>query len=77
MKLKFTQHFKTMETNIGRIINDFYCGGFFGRNFDLENAKIVGEGEKWIVAETTSGEIRFTSFDNIFDKVFFIEKYTS
>ena len=48
--------------NIGKIINDFYCNGFFGRDYDLSGAEIIAEGEDWIVIRKTNGLIDFCSF---------------
>ena len=31
-------------SNIGRVIKDFYCNGFFGREYDLNGSTIIAEG---------------------------------
>jgi hypothetical protein len=50
--------------NIGKVIRDGYCGGFFGREFDLWGAVIVGEGESWIVIKKENGIFEFGSFQD-------------
>ena len=51
-----------MKDNIGRRISDFYCNGFFGREYDLDGAIIVGEGEEWIVIRKENGLIELGNF---------------
>lgn len=46
-------------SNIGKKITDFYCNGFFGRNYDMENSVIIAEGDGWIVVKKEDGEIDF------------------
>ena len=48
--------------NVGRIIKDFYCNGFFGREYDFSGATIVGEGEDWMVIRKEDGKIAFADF---------------
>jgi hypothetical protein len=48
--------------NVGRIINDFYCGGFFGREYDLSGAVIVAEGDEWIVIKKENGLFELGTF---------------
>ncbi len=48
--------------NIGRVITDFYCNGFFGRDYDLTGAVIIGEGDDWLVIRKTDGTLAFTDF---------------
>lgn len=48
--------------NVGRIIRDGYCNGFFGREFDHWNAEIIAEGEDWIVIRKENGIVSFGSF---------------
>lgn len=58
-------------SNIGKIINDFYCNGFFGRDYDLSGAEIIAEGEDWIVIRKTNGLVDFCSFqtyDHLLDQ---------
>ena len=50
--------------NIGRVITDFYCGGFFGREYDLSGAVIVAEADEWIVIKKENGLFEFGSFQN-------------
>lgn len=71
-----TQSCKPYISNLGRIITDYYCGGFFGGHYNLENSKIVAEGSKWIVIETTSGEPYFGVFEGgSFTKEYFLNEY--
>jgi len=51
-----------MEKNVGKIINDYYCGGFFGRNYDLSGSVIVAEGDEWIVIRKETGIYDFGNF---------------
>lgn len=51
-------------SNIGRTIQDFYCNGFFGRDYDLGGATIVGEGEEWLVVKKVDGMVVFGSFQS-------------
>lgn len=51
-------------SNIGRIITDFYCGGFFGREYDLCGAVIIAEGEEFVVIKKENGLVEFGTFQN-------------
>lgn len=48
--------------NVGRIIRDFYCGGFFGRDYDLDGAEIVAEADEWIVIKKANGLFEIGNF---------------
>ena len=50
--------------NIGRIISDFYCNGYFGREYDHANAIILAEGDDFLVIKKSSGEVVSCSFQN-------------
>jgi hypothetical protein len=50
--------------NVGRIIRDGYCNGFFGREFDLYNAEIIAEGDEYIVIRKENGIIDFGNFQS-------------
>lgn len=52
-----------LETEPNRYLNEEYCGGFFGQNFDLNDADIVSEGSNWIVAKCQNGAIRTAVFE--------------
>ena len=51
-------------SNVGRIITDFYCGGFFGRDYDFAGSEIVAEDEAWIVIRKPNGLFDFGSFQS-------------
>lgn len=51
-------------SNVGRIITDFYCGGFFGRDYDFAGSEIVAEDEAWIVIRKPNGLFEFGSFQS-------------
>jgi hypothetical protein len=53
-----------MSSNIGKIIKDSYCNGFFGREYDLNDAVIIAEGDEWIVIKKANGVIDFGNFQN-------------
>ncbi len=49
--------------NIGKIITDYFCSGFFGRDhYDCEGAIIVGDGPEWIVIKKENGVCLFGDF---------------
>ena len=48
-----------MMSNIGRLITDSYCNGYFGRLYDSE---IEAEGPDWIVIRKPDGSCDFTGF---------------
>lgn len=49
-------------TNIGRILKDFYCNGFFGPDYSLDGAVIIAEGYDFIVVRMQSGKAAFADF---------------
>ncbi len=49
-------------SNIGRVITDGYCNGFFGRDFDFNDSIIVAEGDEWIVIKKPNGIYEFDNF---------------
>jgi hypothetical protein len=51
-------------SNVGRIISDFYCGGFFGRCYDLMGSVIVAEDDGWIVIRKENGLYDFGNFQD-------------
>lgn len=53
---------KKMESNVGRIITDYYCNGFFGRDYDFSGSEIIAEGDEWIVIKKPNGIIEFGNF---------------
>jgi hypothetical protein len=53
-----------MSNNIGRTITDFYCNGFFGRDYDLADAVIIAEGDEYVVIRKENGIIMFGSFQS-------------
>jgi len=62
--------------NTGKKIKDFYCNGFFGRNYDLTDARIEGEGDDWIVVRMTDGSVEIASFMDNGEKEDYIAKWT-
>ncbi len=50
--------------NIGRIIRDNYCNGFFGRDFDFSGSEIIAEGDEYIVIRKENGIVEFGSFQS-------------
>ena len=51
-------------SNVGRIITDFYCGGFFGRDYDFSGSEIIAEGDEYIVIRKESGIVEFGNFQD-------------
>lgn len=53
--------------NIGRVIKDPFCNGYFNcsHNYNLEGAVIIAEGHDYIVVRCTQGH---AAFANDFDK---------
>lgn len=63
-------------SNIGRIINDSYCNGFFGREYDLNGSTIIAEGDEWIIVRKENGYLEFGNFQyNIPEKQNLIDKW--
>ena len=50
--------------NVGRVINDYYCNGFFGRNYDYSGSVIIAEGEEFIVIRKENGIVEFANFQS-------------
>lgn len=55
-------------TNVGRVIKDAYCNGYFGRGYDLEDAVIINEGAEYIVVRKDDGLVDFCSFQQTIEK---------
>lgn len=53
-------------SNIGKIIQDSFCNGFADREYDMDGAVIIAEGENWIVCKKENGMNIFIDFQ-IFD----------
>lgn len=51
-------------SNIGRIISDGYCNGFFGRCYDLAGAVVIAEGDEYLVIRKKDGIIDFCNFQS-------------
>ncbi len=49
-------------SNVGRIIRDSYCGGFFSRDWDFYGSVIVAEDDEWIVIKKENGVCEFGNF---------------
>jgi len=65
--------------NIGKEITDFYCGGFFGRRYDLTGSIIEGEGEDWIVIRIPEPEecsVEIATFNSSEEKNEYIKGWT-
>lgn len=50
--------------NIGRRITDFYCNGYFGREYDLCGAIIIDEGDEYLVIRKENGIVDFCNFQS-------------
>lgn len=55
-------------TNVGKVISDFYCNGYFGRRYDLEGAVIIHETELSITIQNADGSVDSTNFDSVDNK---------
>ena len=53
-------------SNLNRVIQDSFCNGFTGQEYDMGGALIITEGENWIVCQQENGETVFIDFQ-IFD----------
>lgn len=51
-------------SNIGRVIRDGYCNGYFGRNYDYDGSVIIAEGDEYIVIRKENGIIEFANFQD-------------
>lgn len=49
-------------TNIGKIIQDGYCGGYFGSNYALIGSIIFAEGSAWVVILRQDNLYAFANF---------------
>ena len=49
MRNLVTEFLKAKSGNVGKVITDFFCNGWFGRRYDLEGAVIEAEGKDWIL----------------------------
>lgn len=58
-------------------MNDYYCGGAFGRNYDIDGAEVIAEGTTWLVVQCSNGTVRFASFESEYEKDAFDENYKS
>lgn len=50
--------------NVGRIITNFYCNGYFGRNYDLEGSEIIAEGDEYLVIRKENGIVKTCNFQS-------------
>lgn len=66
-----------MTNNIGRIITDFYCNGFFqSREYDYDNSIIIAEGDEYLVIKKSDGKVEFANFQNCLEqKQYYIDKW--
>jgi hypothetical protein len=48
--------------NVGLIIKNSYCNGFFGRRYDLCDSVIESEGKDWVVIRINEQECEFAFF---------------
>ena len=46
-------------------IKDFYCNGYFGRNYGLRDAVIIDESSYSITIKTIEDEILTATFDDV------------
>lgn len=51
-------------SNIGKIIRDHYCNGYFGREYDFNNSVIIAEGNEYLVIRKENGLVCFCNFQN-------------
>lgn len=58
-------------------IRNFYCNGFFGRRYDLENAEIIAESDYTITIRTEEGEVITAAFDDTETKKKMKEEWTN
>lgn len=50
--------------NVGRIISDFYCNGYFGRDYDFSGAEIIAEGDEYLVIRKENGIVETCTFQS-------------
>jgi hypothetical protein len=81
MRNLVSEFYLAKTSNIGKVITDFYCNGWFGRRYDLEGAVIEAEGKDWILVRIKGEELevaRFSGNDNDeAQKDAYIKKWTS
>jgi len=51
-------------SNVGRIIRDGYCNGFFGRDYDFYGSVIIAEGDEYIVIRKENGIVEIGNFQS-------------
>lgn len=51
-------------SNIGRVINDYYCNGYFGRDYDYCGSVIIAEEDEYIVIRKENGVVEFANFQS-------------
>jgi hypothetical protein len=66
-------------SNIGRIIQNHFCNGYFDRshNYDLGGAVIIAEDDDWVVVRQEDGKPAFASFDDPTEKQTMIDQWCS
>lgn len=73
-------------SNVGRIIQDFYCNGYAGRRYDMAGARIEAEAHDWVIARTRDGDPVYMEFNNYkngrivpggSDKQYYLDKWCS
>lgn len=64
------------ESNIGKMLNHYNCGGFFGKaRNDLYEAVVEAEGDDWMLIRTTEGYVSSTQFTETQHRERFINMY--
>lgn len=53
-----------MKFNVGRTITDFYCQGYFGRDYDLAGSEILAEGDEYLVIRKPNGVVITCNFQS-------------
>ncbi len=59
-----------------KTINSSYCGGLFGRRYDLYGAKVIAESDYSVTVRTDGGDVATATFDSVEDKDSFLWEYT-
>lgn len=49
---------------VGLELTDFYCNGFFGRNYDLEGSVVIDNTHNSLTVRTTEGIVRTAYFED-------------
>ncbi len=65
-----------MASNIGRIITDFYCNGFFGREYDNNGARVEAEGYDWVVIRKSNNQVELGTFKDETQKESYLNNWT-